>query len=175
MRENYQNTTKAEGGSGRFCCDTSKINPNNPSPRSPIIIFRITTCLVNTLLWWNTKEFPHTHLFLSLFFLCHPMSGWSLLTSLFRWYTRDQRALFPVHWIHCRARSVPCDHFRDNQTNWPLAFRWIWRHCLLESRTYFFHTSQSTKINLAVLRVSQSFLYDCALYTRIAQPREIFA
>ena len=32
MRENYQNTIKAEGESGRFCCDTSKINPNNPSP-----------------------------------------------------------------------------------------------------------------------------------------------
>ena len=103
------------------------------------------------------------------------MSGLSLLTSLSRWYTRDQQALFPVHWIHCQARSVPSDHFRDNQTNWPLAFRWIWRHCLLESRTYFFHSSQSTKINLAVLRVSHSFLYDCALYTRIAQPREIFA
>ena len=42
MRENYQNTTKAEGESGRFCCDTSKINPNNPSPlplpQSPSLI-----------------------------------------------------------------------------------------------------------------------------------------
>ena len=36
MRENYQNTTKAEGGSGRYCCDTSKIKPNNPfSPPPP--------------------------------------------------------------------------------------------------------------------------------------------
>ena len=46
MRENYQKTTKAEGGSGRSCCDTNKINPNNP-----FIIFRITTCPVYTLLW----------------------------------------------------------------------------------------------------------------------------